>query len=73
MNTELFGFGSGDFAKGSEAQDLMMADGRWLRYFMDTPESAGHLGETAQDPKIIWKTQPFFNKDHGSQSCVWEL
>ena len=72
MNTELFGFGSGDFAKGSEAQDLMTADGRWLRYFMDTPESLVILEKQRKTPDHL-ENAAFFNKDHGSQSCVWGL
>ena len=39
QHTELFGFGSGDFIKGSEAQDVMTADGRWPRYFIDSNEA----------------------------------
>ena len=31
--SELFGFGSGDFAEGTEAQDIMSdAAGRWINY-----------------------------------------
>ena len=59
MNTELFGFGSGDFAKGSEAQDLMTADGRWLRYFMDTPESLVILEKQRKTPRSFGKRSLF--------------
>eukprot|EP00435_Cladocopium_sp_Y103_P030560 s1097_g7.t1 len=41
VNTELWGFGSGDFAKGSEGADMMSdtsADGRWLLYGLQSAE-----------------------------------
>eukprot|EP00435_Cladocopium_sp_Y103_P035840 s1440_g9.t1 len=60
-HTELFGFGSGEFAKGSEAQDLMTADGRWLRYYMDSSDAMVILEKQRKTPDHL-ENAAFFNK-----------
>ena len=61
QHTELFGFGSGDFIKGSEAQDVMTADGRWVRYFMDSNEALIILEKQRKTPDHL-ESATFFNK-----------
>lgn len=69
QHTELFGFGSGDFLKGSEAQDVMTADGRWVRYFMDSNEALIILEKQRKTPDHL-ESATFFNKASTSNTRV---
>ena len=60
-HTELFGFGSGEFVKGSEAQDIMTADGRWLRYFIESSDAMVILEKQRKTPDHL-EHAAFFNK-----------
>lgn len=56
-----FGFGSGDFVKGSEAHDVMTADGRWLRYVMESADALIILEKQRKTPDHL-ESATFFNK-----------
>ena len=63
-NTELFGFGSGEFAKGSEGADMMSdtsAEGRWLRFHLESGSDLVILEKQRQDPEHL-QNAAFFNK-----------
>lgn len=62
--TELWGFGSGDFAKGSEAADMMSdtsADGRWLLFGLQSGEDCVILEKQRKTPEHL-ESASFFNK-----------
>ncbi|CAK9076905.1 unnamed protein product, partial [Durusdinium trenchii] len=63
-NTELFGFGSGDFVKGSESKDVMSdvsADGRWLLYAFTSAQQPVILEKTRQAPSHL-ESHTFWNQ-----------
>ncbi|CAK9049337.1 unnamed protein product [Durusdinium trenchii] len=63
-NTELWGFGSGDFAKGSEAADLISdtsADGRWLLFALKSGDESVILEKQRKVPDHL-ESASFFNK-----------
>ena len=60
--TELFGFGSGDFVKGGEANDLMSAaEARWLRYAFEKGDDLVILEKQRSSPEHLGGAS-FFNK-----------
>lgn len=59
--TDLFGFGSGDFVKGSEAQDAMASDGRWLRFILESGDDMIVLEKQRKTPEHL-ESATFFNK-----------
>eukprot|EP00435_Cladocopium_sp_Y103_P016250 s3324_g4.t1 len=60
--TELFGFGSGEYAKGGEASDLMSAaEARWLRYALEKGDDLVILEKQRQSPEHL-EGASFFNK-----------
>lgn len=63
-NTELFGFGSGEFSKGSEAADLMSdtsESGRWLIFKLVNSSCMIILEKQRQTPEHL-DGGAFFNK-----------
>ena len=63
-NTELWGFGSGDFAKGSEGADMMSdtsAEGRWLLYGLRSCDELVILEKQRKTPEHL-ESVGFFNK-----------
>lgn len=63
-NTELWGFGSGDFAKGSEGADMMSdtsAEGRWLLYGLQSSDELLILEKQRKTPEHL-ESAGFFNK-----------
>lgn len=74
-NTELFGFGSGDFVKGSESKDVMSdvsADGRWLLYAFTRAQQPVILEKTRQAPSHL-ESHTFWNQASWKKSkkTVW--
>ena len=54
MWTELFGFGSGDFSKGSEATDVSSdADGRWLEFSVTRSDTPVILEKQRKSPEHL--------------------
>ena len=64
IRTELFGVGSGDFLRQSEATDAMSdgsSDGRWLSFGLSDTSTYLILEKSRQTPQHL-ETQPIFNK-----------
>ena len=64
IQTELFGMGSGDFLRQSEANDAMSdqsSDGRWVGFSFSDASSYVILETGRQTPEHL-QNQPFFNK-----------
>lgn len=64
IQTELFGFGSGDFLRQSEASDAMSdgsGDGRWIPFSLTDTSTFVILEKGRKAPDHL-ENQPFFNK-----------
>lgn len=74
IQTEVFGFGSGDFLRQSEASDAMSdgsGDGRWLPFAINDSSTNVILEKGRKGPEHL-ENQPFFNKVELSlENCVW--
>lgn len=61
QHTELSGFGSGEYLKGTEAQDCMTSDGRWLRFALESSDAMVILDKQRKTPDHL-ENASFFNK-----------
>lgn len=64
QGSELWGYGSGDFAKGTEAADIMTdvsAEGRWLKFSLPDANTPVILEKQRKVPEHLAE-ETFWNK-----------